>query len=127
MAYYFQIMKKNFLICLLFYFQIYFIYSHEKKFFLGATVGNTPKTIQQQINYLDITGAIILKLTDRGPAQISGLLVGDIILKIDEREINSFYDVIKYISGYNGKGDVLIKVFRNNHVFDYKIKLAEKS
>ena len=106
---------------------MHFVYSHEKKFFLGATVGNTPKNLKQKINYLHISGAIILKIIDRSPAQISGLLVGDIILKIDEREINSFYDVIKYISAYTGEGDVLIRLFRNNNVYDYKVKLAEKS
>ena len=67
-------MKKKFLIYLLFFFQIHFVYSHEKKFFLGATVANTPKTIKQQINYLDISGAIILKLIDRSPAQIGGAI-----------------------------------------------------
>ena len=120
-------MKKKFLICLLFFYQIYFVYCHEKKFFLGATVANTPKTIKQQINYLDISGAIILKLIDRSPAKIGGLLVGDIILKIDDKEVNSFHDITKYISNYTGKGNVLIKVFRNNNVYDYSIKLDEKS
>ena len=120
-------MKKKILICLLFYFQIYFVYSHEKKFFLGLTVANTPKAIKQQINHLDISGAIILKLINSSPAQKGGLLIGDIILKIDGQKINSFYDVTKYISNYTGKGNVLIKVFRNNNVYDYSIKLNEKS
>ena len=109
------------------FFQVYFVYSHEKKYFLGLTVTNTPKTIKKKINYLDISGAIILKLIDRSPAQIGGLLVGDIILKIDDKEVNSFHDVTKYISKYTGKGNVLIKVFRNNNVYDYSIKLDEKS
>ena len=120
-------MKKKFLICLLFFYQIYFVYSHEKKFFLGATVANTSKTMKQQINYSDISGAIILKLIDHSPAQIGGLLVGDIILKVDDKEVNSFHDITKYISNYTGKGNVLIKVFRNNNVYDYTIKLDEKS
>ena len=120
-------MKKKILICLLFLFQTYYLYSHEKKFFLGATVANTPKTIKQQINHLDISGAIILKLIDRSPAQIGGLLVGDIVLKIDDKEVNSFYDITKYISNYTGTGNVLIKVFRNNNIYDYSIKLDEKS
>ena len=120
-------MKKKFLICLLFFFQTYFVYSHEKKFFLGATVANTPKKIKQKINYLDISGAIILKLIDSSPAQIGGLLVGDIILKIDDKEVNSFHDITEYISNYTGKGNVLIKVFRNNNINDYSIKLDEKS
>ena len=120
-------MTKKFFIFLLFYFQAYFIYSHEKKFFLGVTVENIPKIIKQQINDLDISGAIIIKLIDPSPAKISGLLVGDIIIKIDEKKVNSFYDITKYISNYTGKGTVLIKVFRNNNVYDYRIKLAEKS
>ena len=120
-------MIKKFLICLLFFFQVHFVYSHEKKYFLGATVANTPKTTKQQINYLDISGAIILKLIDRSPAKIGGLLVGDIILKIDDKEVNSFHDIIKYISNYTGKGNVLIKVFRNDNIYDYSIKLDESS
>ena len=120
-------MIKKFLICLFFFFQIYFVYSHEKKFFLGVTVANTPKTIKQQINFLDISGAIILKLIDRSPTQIGGLLVGDIILKIEDKEVNSFNDIAKYISNHTGKGNILIKVFRNNNVYDFSIKLGEKS
>ena len=103
------------------------INGHEKKFFLGATVMNAPETTKQKIGYLDITGAIILKLAERSPAEIGGLLVGDIILQIDEKKINSFYDVIKYISNYNGRGFVIIKVLRNNNFYEYNIKLAEKS
>ena len=120
-------MIKKFFICLFFFFQIYYIYSHENKNFLGVIVANTPKTIKQQINYLDISGAIILKLIDSSPAQIGGLLVGDIILKIDNKEVNSFHDITKYISNYRGKENILIKVFRNNTVYDYSIKLDEKS
>ena len=120
-------MIKKFFLCLFFFFQVYFVYSHEKKFSLGVTVANVPKAIKRQINHLDLSGAIILKLIERSPAQIGGLLVGDIILKIDDKEINSFYDVTKYISNYTGKGNVLIKVFRNNNIYDYSIKLDEKS
>ena len=120
-------MTKKFFICLIFFFQIYSVYSHEKKFFLGATVANTPKTIKQQINYSDISGATVLKLIDQSPAHIGGLLVGDIILKIDDKEVNNFHDIIKYISNYTGKGNVLIKVFRNNNIYDYSIKLDEKT
>ena len=120
-------MIKKFFLCLFFFFLVFSVYSHEKKFSLGVTVANTPKSIKQQINYLDISGAIILKLIDRSSAQIGGLLVGDIILKIDDKEVKSFYDITKYISNYTGKGDVLIKVFRNNNIYDYSIKLDEKS
>ena len=98
-----------------------------KKILSRSNSSKYPKTIKQQINYLDISGAIILKLIDRSPAQIGGLLVGDIILKIDDKEINSFHDIIKYISNYTGKGNVLIKVFRNDNIYDYSIKLDESS
>ena len=120
-------MKKILFIFLLFYFNTFMIYGHEKKFFLGVTVMDVPEAKKKKISYLDTTGAIILKLTERSPAKIGGLLVGDVILQIDENKINSFYDVIKYISNYNGIGFVVIKVLRNNNFYEYKIKLAEKS
>ena len=46
--------------------------------------------MKQQINYSDISGAIILKLIDHSPAQIGGLLVGDIILKVEIRKLIVF-------------------------------------
>ncbi len=90
-------------------------------------MGNTPKIIKEQLSYLNITGSIILKLIENSPADIGGLLIGDIILKIDEKEINYFYDVTNFISNYTGRGYVVIKIFRNNNFYEYKIKLAEKN
>lgn len=69
-------MTKKIIIRLLFYFHVIFIFSHEKKFFLVTTFGNTRKIIKEKLGYLDISRFTLLKFIGRNPADIGGLLVG---------------------------------------------------
>ena len=87
---------------LFFYFLVFFGYSHEKKIFLGVKVGNISKDIKEKYYLSNSSGAVVLKLNENGPAKKGGQSIGDIILRINEKNINNFYDVVKYVSTYSG-------------------------
>ena len=110
---------------LFFYFLVFFGYSHEKKFFLGVTVGNISKEIKEKYYLSNSLGAIVLKLNENGPAIKGGLSIGDIILSINEKKINNFYDVIKYVSTYSGNGILKIIFLRENILNEVTVELVE--
>ncbi len=110
---------------LFFYFLVFFGHSHDKKFFLGVTVGNISKDIKEKYYLSNSSGAIVLDLNDNGPAKKRGLSIGDIILSINEKNINNFYNVIKYVSTYSGNRILKIIVLRDNILNEVTVELVE--
>ena len=114
------------LICTVLFQYSLIVYAHEKKYILGVTVGNITKSQMDELELKDKSGAIILKLYDFSAAKMGGLLVGDIIVKIDNRTINNFYDLTNYLANYEGNGIIYITTLRNKKIFNIPIKLIEK-
>ena len=106
---------RNFIFIVLFLYS-FVLYSHEQKYILGVTVGNVTKSVMDKLDLKDKSGAIILKLSDLSAAKKSGLLVGDIIVKIDDQIIDNFYDLTKFISTYEGNGIIDIMTLRKNKI-----------
>ncbi len=68
-----------------------------------------------------INGMIVKDLRTGFPAQIAGLMVGDIILSADGMQLNSNWD----LGGYQGEHK-LLKVIRKNELHEIKLKLFYK-
>tara|TARA_A100001011_G_C14185681_1_gene788925 strand:- start:793 stop:1161 length:369 start_codon:yes stop_codon:yes gene_type:complete len=117
--------NKNFVFILFFFYSLN-LYAHEKKYILGVSVGNITKSVMEKLEIKDKSGAIILKLFDPSPAKKSGLLVGDIILKIDDQNIDNYHDLINFISIYEGNGNIDIITLRNKKKINIPVNLEEK-
>ena len=62
-----------------------------------------------------------------GPSYYSGLRVGDIITKIDERAINKMSELRNYIYTKNVGDEVNLTILRNKREYNVKIKLGKKA
>jgi serine protease Do len=65
-------------------------------------------------------GVLITKVTDASPAQQAGIIMGDIIMKIDNTEIESIEDLLRLVHQKKGGEKVSITVFRRGfeHLFE---------
>jgi S1-C subfamily serine protease len=88
----------------------------------------------------DTRGTLVIELSEGGPAEDSGLqggdtpttidgtpvtIGGDIIIGADGKTMNSFYDLIFYVSRYKRPGEVLmLTVIRDRNMVDIEIILG---
>jgi len=100
----------------------------------------TPDIAEAMGFYRDTRGTLVIELTAGGPAESSGLrgsedqaiiegtplaIGGDVIIGADNKTMNSFYDLIFYVSRYKKPGDVLtLTVKRSSGKADIDIILG---
>ncbi len=71
--------------------------------------------IQEQFNLPQATGAYVTNVVSSGPADQAGLQVGDLITKIDGREVMVFADLLNYLIVNKSPGDTIeLTLLRNN-------------
>lgn len=71
-------------------------------------------------------GIYVVKISADGPALRSGLKVGDIITKIDDREINKMSELRNYIYKKTPSDKVSLTINRNNKEYTVEIMLGRK-
>jgi len=76
---------------------------------------------------LDVKPAFqIMKLRDNSPAKKAGLELGDIVLKINNRDVKdySLQEVIEKLNGKSGK-KMKVLIDRNGRLYEYQFKLID--
>jgi S1-C subfamily serine protease len=97
----------------------------QKGGYLGAQVEDLNK---QLAVYFEVDqGALIERVEEGTPADDAGLLAGDVIVRINEREIADPADVIRTIRFYDPGETVRIFVSRKGVVQSFNVTLAERS
>ncbi len=86
---------------------------------------------KEVIQYLDEklkfdTGIYVVSVNRKGPAYGKGLLVGDIISKIDNIPLNKMNDLRKYIYTKEVGDEVTLTIIRKGKEFDIKLNLGYK-
>jgi serine protease Do len=70
-------------------------------------------------------GVLITKVVDGSPAQRAGIMMGDIILKIDNVDVHSIEDLLSVIHGQRVGSKVKIAVFRRGFEQFFDVTLSE--
>ncbi len=70
-------------------------------------------------------GAYVSKVTQGGPAERAGIVAGDVITKINGKEIKSSLELTHELFKYNPGDKVTITVYRNNKTVDLSVTLME--
>jgi S1-C subfamily serine protease len=94
-----------------------------------AAMGIVPQTVDAAVaNMRQLAvnhGALITALTNAGPAQRAGLQVGDVIVQIDNKQIDSAPALQDVLLSKNPGDNVSVKVYRGNQQLTVKLTLAE--
>jgi len=70
-------------------------------------------------------GAYVSKVTLGGPAERAGITAGDILTKINSKEIKSSLELTHELFKFNPGDKVTVTIFRNNKAQDVSVTLAE--
>lgn len=89
-------------------------YGVVQKAFMGAEVGEINSSIAQQLNLENLEGTYITYLQKSGAAEKAGLLKNDILLKLDDKIIESRSDFDEYIA-YKSPGDKIKLTYKRNN------------
>jgi S1-C subfamily serine protease len=109
--------------------------------YLGITGSALTPEIKERMELEpSIRGTLVIAVVDDGPADHAGLrggnrdesidgfpikLGGDIIIGIDGRVVNDFYDLQVYLERYKKPGDtIVVEVFRYNDVIEISLTLG---
>ncbi len=94
----------------------------------GGFLGVEAKNISEQmLDYFEVkNGVLIEAVTDDAPAQRAGLKAGDVITKINERNIEDFSDLVRTLNFYNPGEKVTVHYVRKGKSKSVKVELAKK-
>jgi serine protease Do len=81
--------------------------------YLGVALGNLDANVRAQINYpaADGTGAVVLQIPPNGPAAKSDLAPGDVIQKINDKDVATNADVINTVKALKPGAQVRLQVW----------------
>lgn len=96
------------------------IYAYSDKIILG---GNN---IGISVNTKEIIVVGFYKVNDRYIAKDSGFIIGDKIIKINNKEINSINDLVDEINNSEDKGNIEVTVIRNDKELVINHKLVKE-
>ena len=113
--------KKRLLSLFLLIFMLYptLVFAYSNKIILG---GNN---IGIKVNTKNVMIVGFYKVEDRFIGEDAGLKVGDLILKINNKEISSITDMVNIINNLNNKDSINITIKRNNKELDFNLKLIK--
>jgi S1-C subfamily serine protease len=93
--------------------------TRSKGAFLGIAAESTPQGAQHE-------GATVRDVTANGPAARAGLKRGDIITKVDDKDIHDFEDLLNALSQHRPGQKVDLEVMRNGQPKELSVTLGRQ-
>jgi len=99
----------------------------ERNYTTGVHVQKIDKIMQQYFNLPTSNGVIITDIQEQSSGERAGLKMGDVILQVDHKKVNSPQDIIRVIDeGFHKVGDVIIlNLWRDGELFELPLTLEE--
>ena len=80
--------------------------------YLGISAGTLTSTMAQQYRYSISDGVFVYSVEDGGAAQKAGLKMGDVIVKIDDKTITSYEDLVAAKKSYSAGDTATFTIYR---------------
>ena len=97
----------------------------EKAGFLGVQIQDLSKQLSNYFKVKDGNGVLVSEVVEDGPAKKAGLKAGDIITKVDNKNIENASDLTTTIRGYEPEAIVSISIIRDGKKKKLKATLGE--
>lgn len=93
---------------------------------IGVTIQNVDENTAKALE-LDVPhGALIASVLPGQPADKAGVKAGDIIIKVEGKDIDDANDLLRHIAGLAPGERVELTVWRNGHEKDLRVTLGER-
>ena len=94
--------------------------------FLGVNIRNLDEDNMKAFGLKSMNGALVESVEPGQPADKAGVQHGDVILKVDDREVVTTQDLISYVSGRPPGSRVRLAVNRGGRMQDLTVELGER-
>ncbi|SHE59376.1 Do/DeqQ family serine protease [Marinitoga hydrogenitolerans DSM 16785] len=96
------------------------------KAYLGVYIQNVTETLAKTFGLKVTKGAFVSDIEKGSPAEKAGIKPGDVIIKIDNKEINSADELVYIVKTYPAGEKIKVVVNRKGKEITYEIVLAER-
>ncbi len=94
--------------------------------YIGVIISTVDQTMGNALGLNDARGVLIDDLSKGGSAEAAGLKRGNVILKIDGKEVNAPNELQSYVAERHVGDEVTLLVFRDGAKMDVKVKLKPR-
>ncbi|MDI3530389.1 MAG: serine protease DegQ [Candidatus Atribacteria bacterium] len=92
---------------------------------LGIYIQDVTEEIAQTFGLSEAKGALVADISPDSPAEKSGILRGDIILKVDDQEIDNVAKLQQTIRSHKPGDKVTLEIWRNKEIIQLQVTLGE--
>jgi len=94
----------------------------------GGYLGVQIKDLSEQLReYFEVkNGVLIEEVMKDSPAEKAGLKAGDVIVSINDRKLEDYYDLIRTVNYYDPEDEVTVSYVRKGDSEDTKVVLGKK-
>jgi serine protease Do len=99
---------------------------HVSRGYLGVNIQNLDFDRSQAFGLQSTDGALVTEVTEDSPAEAAGIRHGDVLLKVDGRDVRTTRDLIDYVSSQPPGRTVSIELLRDGQRMTRKVELGER-
>ena len=101
-------------------------WAFEQRKYIGVYPMELNRELAEHYGVKEGAGLLVSRLTEDGPAEKAGLKVGDVIVRVDGKRVESTNDLIDRIQG-KAKGDkIKVEVLRDRKTVNLEVEIAEE-
>jgi serine protease Do len=94
--------------------------------YLGVSVSSVTPELAQQFKVPDNSGALVQDVTPGGPADRAGIRPGDVIRKINDRQVNDPGDLVAASAGANPGSTVNLQILRGGQQENKQVTVEQR-
>ena len=99
-------------------------YGETRRGWLGVSIQGVTDDIADSLGLKEAKGALVARVTDKGPAALGGIQAGDVILKFDGRTVPSVRELPRMVADTPVDKEVDVVVLRKGAEVPLKVKLG---
>jgi serine protease Do len=100
-------------------------YGRARRGWLGVRIQEVTKELAESLGLKEPRGALVANVTPDGPAEVSGVKVGDVILEFDNQKISEMRELPRAVAETKVGKPVKLKVLRQGKQRTISVKLGE--
>jgi serine protease Do len=101
-------------------------WSFETRKFIGVYCGELNRELAEHFGVKEGTGLIVSKLTEGGPAEKAKLKVGDVIIMVDGKRVESANDLIDLVQAKEKGTKIKLEILRDKKAMTIEVEVSEE-
>jgi S1-C subfamily serine protease len=101
-------------------------WSYETRKYIGVYCGELNRELAEHFGVKEGTGLIVSKLTEGGPAEKAKLKVGDVIIMVDGKRVESVNDLLDLVQAKAKGTKIKLEILRDKKAMTIEVEVSEE-